>query len=194
MSIIGLIILILGIFLMVITQSDYLNIFEIITDHLKIFNNNKKEYIIFYLCPLLISTGIVFLSNDIEKLYSEISVTVGIILSMLFAGLSILTTYDCSTIISKDKRKKFRQAIEQTINAIRFDFLMCLVLLIIIILVKIKFICFKFIIDIEVIASVLKIIIPIIVLYLFLVITITLLLIIKNMFLLIKANAYIEKK
>lgn len=194
MSLIGLIFLILGTIFILITKSDYLNIFGIITDHIKIFNGSRKEYIVFYLYPLIFSIGIVFLSCDVAELYSEISVIVGIILSMLFAGLSILTTYDFSTVINEEQRDKSRISIEQTINAIKFDFLMCLLLLIIIILIKVKFGCFQFILDIEIIVSVLKIIIPIIVLYLFLVILLVLLLIIKNMFLLIKFNTYVEKK
>ncbi len=194
MLLIGLIFLILGMLLVILTKSDYLNIFEIITDYFKIFNNNKRECIIFCLYPLFFSIGIVFLSDTIDKLYSELSVIVGIILSMLFAGLSILTTYDCSAITDEEQKEKFRMSIVQTINAIRFDFLMCLVLLIVIILIKIKFLYFKFIIDIKVIVSVLNIVLPIIVLYLFFVILFVLLLIIKNMFILIKFNTYIEKK
>ena len=190
MLLIGLIFLILGMLLVILTKSDYLNIFEIITDYFKIFNNNKREC----LYPLFFSIGIVFLSDTIDKLYSELSVIVGIILSMLFAGLSILTTYDCSAITDEEQKEKFRMSIVQTINAIRFDFLMCLVLLIVIILIKIKFLYFKFIIDIKVIVSVLNIVLPIIVLYLFFVILFVLLLIIKNMFILIKFNTYIEKK
>lgn len=193
MSLIGLIFIIVFIILIIFTKSDYINISEPIRNYTKVLKKNKKEIVIFYLYPMIFSIGVIFLSSDLNELYSEISIIVGIILSMLFAGLSILTTYDFSIVLNDNQREKSKKAVEETVHAIKFDSLACLFLLIIIILVKIKFGYDILLQYLSFVIPIIRIVIPVIVLYLFLIVILTLLMIIKNMFLIIIFNINVKK-
>ncbi len=61
-----------------------------------------------------------------ETFYSELSVVIGILLSILMAILSIISGYDFSNIKNEEQRQRAYAVRKETINAIVFDSLLCI--------------------------------------------------------------------
>lgn len=180
------IISLLIIFLCLLRKKDtFFNLYKVIFDHLKLFKDCKFQYIVFYGLPLVFSVGLAMLYTAGTAFYSELSVILGILLSMMLAILSILSGYDFSD-KNKRERKKAQDVVDETINAIIFDSVLCMFLmiygLVIIVLEGSSFPDFP--IDITII----KAIISGVAYYIFTVILLNLLLIIKHMSNIIKYN------
>ena len=74
-------------------RRSFFNIKSIIKDHLKMFENCKNQYLIFYGSPFILSVGLALIYDAQDDFYNNLSVIISIILSMLFAVLAILTNY-----------------------------------------------------------------------------------------------------
>ena len=182
MQLIGIIIIIISILIYELIKSDYINVGKILKKYFKIFSNSKKEYYNFFVMPLLFSIGITLLSDDYSYLNSEISVIVGLILSMLFSGLSILAAYDFSKLSNKKIKEKFNKSMIDTVNAINFTTLFSIILLVLLVLIKVKF-CYKLIICYFCVPiNYIKLFLSIIVLYMFFIILINIFFIVKNLY------------
>lgn len=133
-TIVGLIMLSLFVGLMVISffkkHETFFNIREITKNHLSLFKNCQYQYITFYGFPLLFAIGLALIYEADAAFYSEISVVVGILLSMLFAILSILTGYDFSNVKDDNQKRKVKKVVAETINAIVFDSILCIFMMI----------------------------------------------------------------
>lgn len=194
MQLIGIIIIIIAILFYLLIKSDYINVGTILKKYLEIFSNSKKEYYNFFIMPLLFSIGITFLSKDYSYLNSEISVIVGLILSMLFSGLSILTAYDFSKLANEKIKNKFSKSMLDTVNAINFITLFSMVLLVLLVLIKIKF-CYQIIVNHFCISVYyIKMVLSIVVLYMFLIILINIFYIVKNLYLIIVSKINYSNK
>ena len=123
--------------------------------------------------------------------YTELSVILGIILSMLFAILSILTSQDYSTVNDETQKRKAKRVLKTTTNAIVFDSILSLFLmlygLVIIVLSGIKTIEIPFNTDI------LKTVASCIAYYVFTIILLNLLFIVKQMSKIIEFNIEVKK-
>ena len=120
--------------------------------------------------------------DDYSYLNSEISVIVGLILSMLFSGLSILAAYDFSKLSNKKIKEKFNKSMIDTVNAINFTTLFSIILLVLLVLIKVKF-CYKLIICYFCVPiNYIKLFLSIIVLYMFFIILINIFFIVKNLY------------
>lgn len=64
-----------------------------------------------------------------ETFYTNLSVIVSVLLSMLLAILSILTGKDYSSIEDNNQRKNIKRVTQETITAIVFDSMLCIFLL-----------------------------------------------------------------
>ncbi|MGN0178071.1 MAG: hypothetical protein ACI4DY_01325, partial [Monoglobaceae bacterium] len=131
---VGLIMLSFFVGLMIISffkkHETFFNIREITKNHLSLFKNCKYQYITFYGFPLLFAIGLALIYEADAAFYSEISVVVGILLSMLFAILSILTGYDFSNVKDDNQKRKVKKVVAETINAIVFDSVLCIFMMI----------------------------------------------------------------
>lgn len=179
---IALLIIVISIILFIIIERannfPFFNIKEIITNHFEIFDKCKSEKIAFFICPFLLAIGLTLLTTDFKSIFDEISVATGIMLSMLFTGLSILSTYDFSFVKDQETLNTAKIALTQTINAINFNILLCIFLIITIILINSK-IGYSILEPFNI--PIIKGCATVIVLYIFIVIILTILLIIKNM-------------
>lgn len=111
-----------GIFLCLIKKNEpFFNLRAVIVNHLKLFKNCPGQYIVFYAFPLIFAIGLSLVYQAGSSFYSELSVVLGILLSMLLAMLSILGGYDFSTIQDDVQRERGMKGIEETTNAILFD-------------------------------------------------------------------------
>lgn len=107
----------------------FFNVNKIIHQHLSIFEQSKIQYFVFFGLPLLFSVGLAMLYTAGESFYSDISIILGIILSMLLASLSILSGYDFSTVKDIKQRANGNLVVKKTINTIMFVSLLCVFLL-----------------------------------------------------------------
>lgn len=172
-------------------KEDFFNIRKTLCDHLKIFKYCPSKYWIFYGLPLLFSVGLALIYKAGSGFYTELSVILGIILSMLFAILSILTAQDYSTVNDETQKRKAKRVLKTTTNAIVFDSILSLFLmlygLVIIVLSGIKTIEIPFNTDI------LKTVASCIAYYVFTIILLNLLFIVKQMSKIIEFNIEVKK-
>lgn len=172
-------------------KEDFFNIRKTLCDHLKIFKYCPSKYWIFYGLPLLFSVGLALIYKAGSGFYTELSVILGIILSMLFAILSILTSQDYSTVNDETQKRKAKRVLKTTTNAIVFDSILSLFLmlygLVIIVLSGIKTIEIPFNTDI------LKTVASCIAYYVFTIILLNLLFIVKQMSKIIEFNIEVKK-
>lgn len=172
-------------------KEDFFNIRKTIYDHLKIFKHYPSKYCIFYGLPLLFSVGLALIYEAGSGFYTELSVILGIILSMLFAILSILTSQDYSTVNDETQKSKAKRVLKTTTTAIVFDSILSLFLmlygLVIIVLSGINTI------EIPFNTNILKTVASCIAYYVFTIILLNLLFIVKQMSKIIEFNIEVKK-
>lgn len=172
-------------------KEEFFNIRKTICDHLKIFKHCPSKYWIYYGLPLLFSIGLALIYEASSGFYTELSVVLGIILSMLFAILSILTSQDYSTVNDETQKIKAKKVLKKTTNAIVFDSILSLFLmlygLVVIVLSGIKTI------EIPFDTIILKAIASGIAYYVFTIILLNLLFIVKQMSKIIEFNIEVRK-
>lgn len=172
-------------------KEDFFNIRKTICDHLKIFKHCPSKYWIFYGLPLMFSVGLALIYEAGSGFYTELSVVLGIILSMLFAILSILSSQDYSAVNDKKRKSKAKKVLKETTNAIVFDSILSLFLmlygLVIIVLSGLN------IIEISFDMTILKTVASCIAYYVFTIILLNLLFIVKQMSKIIEFNLEVKK-
>jgi len=153
----------------------FFNIHEVVKQHLSLFRKCKYQYVVFYGYPLLFAIGLALIYEANATFYSEVSVLIGILLSMLLAILSILTGFDFSVVENEFQKAKVKKVVSETINAIVFNAILCIFMMIyglaIIVLGGVDFSWIP--IDLTIISGIAY--------YIFVVILLTLLLIVKHM-------------
>ena len=107
-------------------EEPFFNLQDIIKAHKHLVRGSE---ILFCIIPLCFAVGLSLLYTAGAQFYSEISVILGIFLSMLLASLSILSNYDFSTVTDANQREKGKKVVRETINAIMFDAILCVFLL-----------------------------------------------------------------
>ena len=169
-------------------EEPFFNLRDIIKAHKQLIRGSE---ILFCILPMCFAVGLSLLYTAGAQFYTEISVILGIFLSMLLASLSILSNYDFSTVKDASQREKGKKVVRQTINAIMFDSLLCVFLLLygltIIVLSSGDFSW------IPISMNIIKAIVSAIAYYLFSVILLNLLLIIKQMSKIIEFNIVVKR-
>ena len=182
-TIVGLIMLLVFTLLMIISlfksHDTFFNIREVIRKQLLLFKNCRYQYFTFYGLPIFLSVGLALIYQADVAFYTEISVVIGILLSMLFAILSILTGYDFSNVKNTKQKVKVQKVVTETINAIVFDSVLCIFMMIYgLVIIVISGVDYSWLsIDLTII----KMVVSGVAYYLFTVIMLTLLLIVKHM-------------
>ncbi|MBO6230248.1 MAG: hypothetical protein J6O50_06745 [Ruminiclostridium sp.] len=128
---IGFILIIVAIIPVIISifheHKGFFNIKTVILEHFKMFKNCKSQYIVFYGSPLLLSVGLAFIYDAKDDFYNNLSVIISIILSMLFAVLAILSSYNYSN--TSGNASNILKVVNETINSIVFETMICVFLL-----------------------------------------------------------------
>lgn len=107
----------------------FFNLREIAESHFAFLQKSNAQFLIFTYVPLLFAIGLSLLYTGGAAFYSDLSVVLGILLSMLLASLSILSNYDFEKVEDEAQRKKGKAVVRDTINAILFDSILCVALL-----------------------------------------------------------------
>ena len=174
-------------------KEDFFNVRKTIVDHIKVFKSCPSKYLIFYGFPMFFSVGLAMIYDAGASFYSELSVVLGIILSMLFAILSILSNQDYANVKDETQKNKAKKVLKQTTNAIVFDSILSLFLmlygLVMIVLGGLKINAVDMMIDLTIIKSFLSGIAY----YIFTVILLNLLFIVKQMGKIIEFNIDVKK-
>lgn len=74
------------------SKNNFIDLRNVFVEHLKIFRNAKRQYLIFYFFPLIMAIGISCIYIADVTMYQNIIVAVSIFVSMLLAMLRILTS------------------------------------------------------------------------------------------------------
>lgn len=169
-------------------NEEFFNIRKTLTDHLRLFKNCPSKYLIFYIFPLFFSIGLSLIYVADKAFYSELSVILGIVLSMLLAILSILSGQDFSSVTDQIQKNKVKKVLKETTNAIVFDSILSLFLmlygLVLIVLNNLK---------LTIDTSIVKCISSGIAYYIFVVILLNLLFIVKQMSKIIEFSIEVKK-
>lgn len=191
---IGLVIVSSILFLMflIFGKTSFINLRSVIIKHLKLFADCKLQYLVFYVFPLAFSIGLSMVYIAKEPFYSDLSVIIGILLSMQFAILTILTGYDFSSVKDKQQKGTADKVVSETINTIIFNSILSVFLmlygLVIIVLSRSNLPLVSF--DL----SILKMISSCIAYYVFIVILLDLLLIVKRMSKIVEFNLNVKRE
>lgn len=173
-------------------NESYFNLRSVIRRHFGLFKNYKSQYFVFYGFPLLLSVGLAILYETNDAFFSELNVILSILVSILFAILSILCGYDYSSVADERQKKNAKAVLRDTVNAIVFTAALSVFLLLYdLVFSVVSADSFnQWIVDVTMI----KRIVSGMAYYIFTVILLNLLLIIKHMSKLIEFNLYAPKK
>ena len=111
-------------------NESFFNLREVIVQHLSLFKDDKSQYVVFYVLPLLFSIGLSLLYTANDDLYEQISVIVSIILSILLAVLSIITSKDYRISQDPKQNERVQATVVETINTIMFATFICVFIMI----------------------------------------------------------------
>ena len=170
----------------------FFNLREVVSKQFSLFQKSTIHYIVFYLIPLVFAVGLSMIYIVDDEFLSESSPILSILISMQFAVLSILSTFNTSTIINVKQKGKAQKVIIETVNAVIFDCLLCLFMLL-------HNLCMIVISErtvnwIPIDVSIMKTIVSAITYYIFSVILLNLLLIVKQLSRLVMFNFEVKRK
>ena len=173
-------------------NESYFNLRNVIRKHFGLFKNCKFQYWVFYGFPILLSVGLAMLYETNSVFFSELNVILSILVSILFAILSILGGNDYSSVADERQKKNAKAVLRDTVNAIVFTAVLSVFLLLFGLVFSVVSIdSFNgWIFDV----TMAKRIVSGMAYYIFTVILLNLLLIIKHMSKLIEFNLYAPKK
>ncbi len=169
-------------------EEPFFNLQDIIKAHKHLVRGSE---ILFCIIPLCFAVGLSLLYTAGAQFYTEISVILGIFLSMLLASLSILSNYDFSTVTDANQREKGKKVVRETINAIMFDAILCVFLLLYgLIIIVLSGGDYSWI---PISMNIIKTAVSAVAYYLFVVILLNLLLIVKQMSKIIEFNIVVKR-
>lgn len=169
-------------------EEPFFNLQDIIKAHKHLVRGSE---ILFCIIPLCFAVGLSLLYTAGAQFYTEISVILGIFLSMLLASLSILSNYDFLTVTDANQREKGKKVVRETINAIMFDAILCVFLLLYgLIIIVLSGGDYSWI---PISMNIIKTAVSAVAYYLFVVILLNLLLIVKQMSKIIEFNIVVKR-
>ena len=101
-------------------NESFFNLRKVTSEHFGLFSQSRGHIAVIYGLPALFAIGLSMIYQAGTAFYNELSIILGILLSMLLAILSILSGYDFSTIEDANQKKKGIAVVKQTINSIVF--------------------------------------------------------------------------
>ena len=167
--------------------NNFFNARQIVKDHFDAFNKSIRQYIVFYVYPLLLSVGVTFIYDATDVLYDNLLIVLSIILSMLFSVLAIITNFSYKTDNENPVDKRIIKVVRESCNSILYSCLLCVfIILYCIILIIIN--------DMPFYGGLLGKILNGIAYYIFVVLILNLLLVVKRISKIINAKIKIESE
>lgn len=116
-----------GLFIVVsffIKSSNFVDISFIFKRHFAIFKKNKLQFFSIYVIPIIFSITIGKNHVVCKQTLDNLNIILSILVSMFFAVLSILCSFDVDS-----KREKYKQLVRETFESTIFEIILCLFLL-----------------------------------------------------------------
>lgn len=105
-------------------NNNFFDIRNIFLEQFKMFNNAKSQIIVFYIVPVILAYAVTKNKYIDKEITDNIIIVLSIMLSMLFAILSIINGY-------QKKDSKYIKVLDETNNSIMFQSVLCVITLII---------------------------------------------------------------
>ncbi|WMJ83132.1 hypothetical protein ACS3UN_00035 [Oscillospiraceae bacterium LTW-04] len=100
-------------------NNNFFDVRKIFSDQLEIFKDAKGQIFVFYGVPILLAFGVANYRLIDKDIVGNIVIVLSIIISMLFAMLSVLTGFN------KDD-KHYKQVLKETFNTVIFESVLCI--------------------------------------------------------------------
>lgn len=100
-------------------NNNFFDVRKVFVDQLQIFKNAKGQVFVFYGVPVLLALGVANYKLIDKDVVGNIVIVLSIIISMLFAMLSVLTCFN------KDDRH-YKQVLKETFNTVIFESVLCI--------------------------------------------------------------------
>ena len=104
-------------------NNNFFDIRKIFIDQFKIFNNSKSQLFLFYGVPMLLAIATVRVKHLDLEIVGNIVIVLSIIISMIFAMISVLTSFE--------NKENLRQVQNETFNTLSFEAILCIMALLI---------------------------------------------------------------
>ena len=104
-------------------NNNFIDIRPIFIQQLKIFKDCKEQLINFYVVPLFLTIGSLLIKRIDEDIVNNIIIVLSILISMFFASLSILTSF-------QNKNDNYLITLKETYNTVMFEVILCIIVLI----------------------------------------------------------------
>ena len=110
-------------------NNNFFDVRKIFKQHFEVLNGNKFQIILFYITPLLLAMGIVKLKVIDKDIINNMNIVISIFISMFFAMLSILCSFQLNESHEESTKKLYNQLLKETFNSILFESCLCIILL-----------------------------------------------------------------
>lgn len=100
-------------------NNNFFDVRKVFENHFSIFRDAKGQFFVFYGTPLLLAFGIANYKLMDIKIIDNIVIVLSIIISMLFAVMSVLTSF-------KGKDEHYTVVLKETFNAVIFEAILCI--------------------------------------------------------------------
>lgn len=105
-------------------NNNFFDIRNIFVEQFKMFANAKGQVVVFYVVPLILAYAVMKNKNIDKDIVDNIIIVLSIIISMLFAMLSIINGY-------QKTNPKYVKVLDETNNSIMFQSVLCVITLVI---------------------------------------------------------------
>lgn len=105
-------------------NNNFFDVRKVFVDQLKTFSDARGQIFVFYGIPVLLALGVSNYKLIDKDIVGNIVVVLSIIISMLFAMLSVLTSFN------KDD-KHYKEVLKETFNTVIFEAILCIAALIV---------------------------------------------------------------
>lgn len=103
-------------------NNSFFNIRSIFRDQFALFKEAPSQYIVFYFVPLLLAVGSAMLKRIDADILNNFNIILSIIMSMLFAFISILTS-------NNNLSEQGMKVKDETVNTALFEIVLCVIAL-----------------------------------------------------------------
>lgn len=104
-------------------NNNFFDISGIFKEQFSIFKDCKYQFIVFYLVPALLSIGIIRIKYIDDKIVNNLNIVLSIFVSMFFAMLSIISSFN------SNRKDLFDKLLKETYNSIMFEIILAIFIL-----------------------------------------------------------------
>lgn len=106
-------------------NNNFFDVRNIFKEQFSLFESCKEQLVVFYLVPAFLSLAITQIKSIDMTIINNLNIVLAIFTSMLFAMLSIISSYKNGT------NKTYNKVLRETFNSIIFEIVLCIITLIV---------------------------------------------------------------